>query len=318
MTAFGVSAGSASVHYHILTGDPMFDKAICMSGTGGTLGPLPFEDYQKAWEDMCRSFGLETARRSEQLEALRSKPAMDILQHYSTAAMGPMADGAVLPQGWNFDDKLVTRCRSIILGDTNVEGVILDGIAMSIKPDVLQHMIRETMSDADADNFCRQFDFRGDEQDWMSYRDSIRRFLGFMMFQFPNLRIAQTFNRTSQGGDAYLYHFEELSPFAGPTFGLSYHGQCALYMYGVENEALPASSKLVAEEMTSAWIAFAHDATPWQPYTEARIFMRYGPNGKSGAMTMEKDATRSYGCVSWTEAHFEEAKTLARKLLLRQ
>src|ERR1700712_2320498 len=43
VTAFGISAGSASVHYHILTGDPMFDRAICMSGSAPTLGPLPFQ-----------------------------------------------------------------------------------------------------------------------------------------------------------------------------------------------------------------------------------------------------------------------------------
>ncbi|KXL49577.1 hypothetical protein M433DRAFT_546973, partial [Acidomyces richmondensis BFW] len=37
VTAFGISAGSASVHYHILTESSIFDRAICMSGSAPTL-----------------------------------------------------------------------------------------------------------------------------------------------------------------------------------------------------------------------------------------------------------------------------------------
>jgi carboxylesterase type B len=315
ITAFGVSAGSASVHYHILTGDPMFDKAICMSGTGGTLGPLPLEQYQKAWDDLCQSVKLVGDSSEQQMATLRSMPVMDLIKHYSKAAMGPTADGRLLPRDWKFEQPLETRCRSLILGDTNIEGIILDGIAKRIQPEQLQQIVRDTMSIAHATKFYRYFGFTGSGQDWIPYRDSIRRFLGFTMFQYPNLRIAETFKTTSRGGQAYLYHFEESSPFAGPTLGVAYHGQCALYMYGVENDKLPPSSQRIADEMARTWIAFAHDHAPWTPYTEGCKFMRYGPKGVSSMMTLQEDETRKYDCVEWVREHQEVAVELARKLL---
>ncbi|KPI37534.1 Lipase 3 [Cyphellophora attinorum] len=143
VTAFGVSAGSASVHYHILTGDPMFDKAICMSGTGGTLGPLDPQYYQQAWDALCAATGLRDASAVDQVTTLRKAPVMDILQKYSNAAMGPVGDGVLLPRHWKFEDTLITRCRSIILGDTNVEGIILDSIARNIKPEQMLRTIQE-------------------------------------------------------------------------------------------------------------------------------------------------------------------------------
>ena len=52
VTAFGVSAGSASIHHHILSGRPLFDRAILMSGSAPTLGPLPFHIYEEAWQNL--------------------------------------------------------------------------------------------------------------------------------------------------------------------------------------------------------------------------------------------------------------------------
>jgi len=133
------------------------------------------------------------------------------------------------------------------------------------------------------------------------------------MFQFPNLRIAETFKAT--GGNAYLYHFEEHSPFPGPTFGMSYHGQCALYMYGVENDTLPKESRYVAEAMAHKWTAFAYGLGPWEAYEEAQRFMRFGPKGDIALKDRERDETRDYNYVGWLKKHFELVKKLAQTLL---
>lgn len=315
VTAFGISAGSASVHHHILTGEPMFDRAICMSGAAPVLGPLPFDRYEQAWKILCRKTDVEGEPPKRRLEMLRNIQPLEILRNYSTAAMGPMADGVVLPKSWTFEQLNRTRCRSLIIGDTNVEGIILDGLAKRMKPSQFQRKVRSFLSEAEAGEFSRLFSFTGDdEQPWETYRDSMRRFLSVMMFQFPNMRIAETF-KTSGGGDAFLYHFEEPSPFQGPTYGLSYHGQCALYMYGVENDALPVESQRVAGAMAEIWTAFAHGKQPWEPYTEAERFMRFGPNGKIELQARTSDETRQYGYVAWLKEHFEPVMKLTREIL---
>jgi carboxylesterase type B len=315
VTAFGISAGSASVHYHILTGDPMFDRAICMSGSAPTLGPLPFDRYEKAWQDLCQNSGIEAHTPKARLEKLRAMKPLEILGNYSTAALGPMGDGTVLPKSWSFEQSNSTRCQSLIIGDTNVEGIVLDGLAKKIQPSRFQQVLRSVLSKVDADEFCRLFAFTGDDQQpWQEYRDSMRRLLSIMMFQFPNLRIAETFKATG-GGDAYLYHFEEPSPFPGPTFGLSYHGQCALYMYCVENDALPAESQHVAETMAKIWTAFAHGVRPWEAYTEAECFMRFGPHGDIAPKNRKTDECREYDYVDWLKAHFEPVKKFTQLLL---
>ena len=133
VTAFGISAGSASVHYHILTGDPLFDRAIMMSGAAPTLGPLPFERFQSAWESLCNKCGVQDKSASGRLERLRALSADEILQNYSSAPMGGFADGQLLPTSWSFaSEQPKTRCKSIILGDTRVEAIILDSMSRNI------------------------------------------------------------------------------------------------------------------------------------------------------------------------------------------
>lgn len=315
VTAFGISAGSASVHYHILTGDPMFDRAICMSGSAPTLGPLPFEPYQRAWQDLCRKTGLEAEPPGARLEKLRSMPPLELLRNYSTAALGPMGDGIVLPTSWTFEQSNPSRCQSLIIGDTNVEAIILDALARRMKPSKFQRILRSALSEVVEEDFCRLFGFAEDDnQPWERYRDFMRRFMSVMMFQFPNLRIAESFGASS-GGEACLYHFEEQSPYPGPTRGLSYHGQCALYMYCVENERLPIESQHVAERMAQMWTAFAHGILPWESYSKAEKFMRFGPQGQVALKDRESDETRRYEYLTWLRDHFEPMRQLAQTVL---
>lgn len=315
MTAFGISAGSASVHHHILTGDPMFDRGICMSGSAPTLGPLRFERYDKAWQTMCKRAGLVEESPQERLEKLRAMSPLDVLKNYSTAALGPMADGVLLPKSWTFEQPNPTRCQYLIVGDTNVEGIIMDGLARRLPPSRFDDQLRSVLSSIECEEFCRLFSFSADDaQPWERYRDFVRRFLSVMMFQFPNMRIAETF-AAAGGSEAYLYHFEEPSPYPGPTLGLSYHGQCALYMYCVENGGLPLESQRVAETMGLAWAAFAHGITPWEPYVKSNQFMRFGPEGKIGLKDMQTDETRQYEYLSWLREHFEPLKELTQTML---
>lgn len=313
MTAFGISAGSASIHYHILTGSPLFDRAILMSGSAPTLGPLPFDLYEKAWKDLCDKSGVEDGTPAKRLERLRALSPEDLLQTYSKVVMGAVADGVLLPSSWRLEDaQPPTRCKAIIIGDTRVEGIILDRISRAIPLPRFRELIRQSFSATDASAFSTHFGFTSDGLPYEAYRDAMRHFLSVAMFHFPNLGIAESYG---QAGGAYLYHFEEPSPYPGPTFGLSYHGQCALYMYNNETETYPAPARRTAVEMARLWTAFAHGRAPWEAYPKARRFMRFGPEGEFAMKDVKSDEMRDYGYLDWLRGHFEPVKEFTQGLL---
>jgi hypothetical protein len=112
--AFGIGAGSASIHYHILTGATLFDRAIVMSGSAPTLGPLPLKLYEKEWQQLCTKCGIEEDDPEKPLKKLRTLSPEQIIGDYSTVAI---AGGMLLPSLWNLPERLpISRCKSIIWG----------------------------------------------------------------------------------------------------------------------------------------------------------------------------------------------------------
>ena len=310
VTAFGISAGSASVHYHILTGDPLFDRGIMMSGAAPTIGPLPFPRFQEAWESLCDKCGVTEDTASGRLEKLRTLSTDEIIRNYTSAAMGGMADGKLLPAKWNFANKQPkTRCKSIILGDTRVEAIILDGMSRNIPQQRFQELIQSAFSPADVKSFSTLFGFAS-ASSYEEYRDAMRHFLSALMFQYSNLRVAESYP-----GNAYLYHFEEPSPYPGPTYGVPYHGQCALYMYNNESDIYPPSGKNIARELAYLWTALAYGKEPWESYQKSKHFMKMGPEGECKMTDIKNDKSRDYEYVDWLGDHYESVRLFTQSLL---
>lgn len=330
VTAFGVSAGSASIHYHILSGQPLFDRAVMMSGTAGTLGPLPFHLYERAWQDLCTRHGTTDLNAADRLAALRALSADELIRTYSSRAMGPFGDGKLLPSTYDYTDpERESRCKAVILGDTRVEGIIFDFISQSVPQSELHNIFRKVMPDGqDYDGFCSNFGFatasysleQGNMPD-DAYRDAVRLLMSVGTFQFPTLRVAETF-ASKQAGQrtAFLYHFEENSPYPGPTFGLSYHGQCALFLHMNElaQPDFPAAAATTCRDMAAAWAAFAHGEEPWpafDPQHDKHAFMRWGPDGAHAMMTMKEDDARPYHYLPWVREHAQLLQKIIRALL---
>jgi carboxylesterase type B len=310
VTAFGISAGSASVHFHILTGDPLFDRGIMMSGSAPTLGPLSPAVHEAAWQQMVQKLGLESLSPSERLAKLRAMSPLDIIDNFSGAALGPVADGKLMPTDWDlFQPQALTRCKTIVLGDTGVEGIVVDSVSRNVSQESFHALVRSYISDPAG--FYASFGFASTPTlSSIEYRDAMRLLFSVVMFQYPNLCIAKSY-----AGPAYLYHFEEPSPYEGPTLGIPYHGQCAFYMYQNENEVLPASHKKTAVAMGRLWTAFANGRSPWEEYGVAERFMRFGPGGTSQLLDVKSDECRPYGYLEWLGKNWEETKALVQRLL---
>lgn len=311
VTAMGLSAGSGSLHMHILGGDPLFDRAILMSGSAPMMGPLPLEIFQAKWNILCQKAGILEDPSEKRLGHLRALSPDALMQISGSATIPPMADGKLLSKSWTLgDSQPASRCKEVIVGDSRVEAIIFDPLVRHIPQKLFNQIVSTAFAEpSDAEKFCKYFGFTSEEQPYEQFRDAVRFFLSTIIFHFPNLRVAETYS-----GKTYLYHFEEPSPYPGPTNGLPVHGQCAVFMYGNDKGAWPESAHRTSAEMAKLWTTFAHGKEPWAPYESSKHFMRFGPHGEHGLKTSGIDKIRDYEYLDWLRAHFEEASSLVFKL----
>lgn len=318
ITVFGISAGSMSIHLHLLAGHNLFDRAILMSGSGPVLSPLQKEPFQREWDRLCRRTGVDASTSSERLAQLRALSVQDILENTSTAALGPVADGKLLSLGWKYEDHVAdTRCKEIILGDTTVEGIIFDGLLKNL-PQVLFHKhVDEAFSPQVAGELYDKFGFSRQPQSEEDFLKAFRLLVGNTIFNYNNVGIAKASMSSDVWRDhVYLYHWDEQSPFPGPTHGLSYHGLCAMLMHLNELSSCPPETRKVALESARLWLAFAHGNQPWEPYFKSQRFMRFGPLGESGLQSFGSDTARDYRFQEWLGAHIYEVGPFVRNLVV--
>lgn len=318
ITVFGVSAGSVSIHLHLLAEHALFDRAIMMSGAAPVLSPLPMEWYQNEWSTLCNNAGIGASSPQERLEQLRQLEVSDILKLSSPGVMGPVADGKLLKENWKYEDNAPnTRCKEFIIGDTNIEAIIFDGLIKRLPQERFQQLVNDSFSSQLAQELYSKFGFSRDPQSEEHFRKAFRLLVGNTLFNYSHLGIANSSQNSETWRDnVYLYHFEEPSPFPGPTRGLSYHGLCAMLLHLNELDICPPSTQNVSREAARIWTAFAHGQQPWEPYSKEQRFMRFGPEGESSLQSFESDNTRDYGFQEWLGVHIDEVGLFVRKLVL--
>ncbi|KAJ5915871.1 carboxylesterase [Penicillium verhagenii] len=85
ITLAGQSAGSHSVHVHLLESDlggtkPLFRKAIMQSGAVGVLGPCSLERANRNWEMLHRTCDVHEEDIIERVNQMRQIPAGELLE----------------------------------------------------------------------------------------------------------------------------------------------------------------------------------------------------------------------------------------------
>jgi hypothetical protein len=180
----------------------------------------------------------------------------------------------------------------------------MDGLIRSIPQDVFEKIVRSLVHDAVG--FLHAFGFTV-SMDATAYRDAMRTWLSVGMFQYPHVLVANTFP-----GAVFYYHFDEPSPYPGSTFGLPYHGQCALFAYQNDTDEYPDEARKTAQTMGHIWTAFGSGEkdAPWEEYAVAGRFMRFGPRGRNEMHSWETDEVRSYPWMDWVKINYEDLKKL--------
>ncbi|KAG4431617.1 hypothetical protein IFR05_012910 [Cadophora sp. M221] len=318
VTAFGVSAGSASLHMHILSGTPLFDRAILMSGCAPTMGPFPLPLLDKSWSKLCQNSRVDALETYQQrLEKLRLQTPGEAMKNNGlSTTLAPLADGTYLPPSWKAGDAhLPTRCKEIIIGNTLVEAIIFDVLAKLLPQSIFHSKLLAAFPNPeDSNRFIKLFRFnfeQGKEMTAEGYRDTLRKFLSAVIFHYPSLKVAESFSSLSSETKPYLYRFSTPSPYPGPSHNLSVHGQCSIFLFNNDYDAWPPECQVISKGMARLWTAFAYGEKPWEEFaTSDSKVMSFG-NGEFGVRGIEEGDDEGWGredsTTGWLRVHFRAA-----------
>ena len=157
-----------------------------MSGAAGTLGPLPYPAYEAAWVDLCKSHQLESLSSSSRLSKLRQIDPMELASTYTSRAFGPLGGKRTsLPEKWTPESAVPrSRCKAIIVGDTNFEAVILAGLIRAT-PHTKLLTLADQHFGKDSPSFLTAFGLQ-DSITADAYEVAMTRLLSMVMFQHPS------------------------------------------------------------------------------------------------------------------------------------
>ncbi|KAF9429304.1 hypothetical protein BGZ76_001514 [Entomortierella beljakovae] len=136
VTAFGESAGAASIGYHMSIPDHhgLFQRAILQSGTAVTMAAGPAETAgQRRFNQLCRHFGLDKPEISaaEKIARLRKISAKELVKAGDGGKVGmftPTIDNILIKgdsREWSHDpSRYDPGLKSVMLGDCRDEGTM--------------------------------------------------------------------------------------------------------------------------------------------------------------------------------------------------
>ncbi|KAG0206104.1 hypothetical protein BGX33_007577 [Mortierella sp. NVP41] len=277
--AWGESAGSFSLHYHMLipAHHGLFDHAILQSGVVGTMpaGTIELEGqavFDKLLEELKIPADLDAL---EKVKRLRAVPMDELTQATETAfpimVYGPCHDGgkfmpSTMPiQTWSthissYDPNL----KSIMIGATRDEGsafaLAFGEPKLSRYPDIVQQFV--PVPDL-VPLFKSVYGVPKSDEDILQF---LTEFIGDMIFQYPIEQIVNTLLELKKDrGDGFQlvrYHYnvgltkmQEIDP----RLGAMHAGELPIIFGPPLSElALTESELRLSKEIQKRWIAFAY------------------------------------------------------------
>ncbi|KAF9541825.1 hypothetical protein EC957_002660 [Mortierella hygrophila] len=282
VVAWGESAGSVSVHYHMLIPAHygLFDHAILQSGTVGTMAAGTIElDGQRIFDNLLTNLGIPLDLSGpEKIKRLRAVPMDEITKagDTATASLGfkPIHDGGkLLPstmpiQAWaSLPSSYDPNLKSVLIGTNKDEGF---SFAMAYGDRNMTTWSQLVSKFAPSPQLLPLFESvygvpKTDEDVVKIAAD----YAGDLIFQYPNEQVVDTLVQLSkeQEGKFKLerYHYDvETTKISAlfPGCG-SIHGAELLFVFNppMSVAVLSETELAVAEEMQKRWIAFANQGT---------------------------------------------------------
>ncbi|KAF5709237.1 hypothetical protein FGLOB1_6012 [Fusarium globosum] len=259
ITAFGESAGSSSLAFHLSSNVPLFDRAILQSGTASAISPKPLADKEEEYQallDFC-GISVDDPQRLEKLRAVPTDKIVEAASSINKAAFSPLADKSFFPVIPNYLNhaKIISDCywvEAIITGDAVFEGYLFAHNLMAVRPEVFYQHVENALG---ADNANRVLEM-------------LCTLCGDVMFSLPCHILSKALWQS--GKKQYRCILSLRNPFPGSFFSgvLGHHFIELVYQFMTFMERLPLQRQRdVCVGFVRRWTAFAYGEEPWSQYT---------------------------------------------------
>lgn len=293
ITLFGESAGSASVHNHLLHGKALFDRAICQSGVANTMGPLPLNSHlhQGAYD------ALKKQLKVKDLKELRSVPPAELVdaakELYPGLPVSLSLDdsdlaGGFYPSKTKFNS-VPKFCKALMIGYCTNEGIIMAQALATLGSERLGKYLKTSGISAETLKSYGLDDV--ESKDFNSLIPALIEFQTDSGFKGP----AESVKANASPDSLFSYRLERENKWSSSPFsGEAHHTIDLLYLAGIplhyETED-PVTDKQISEKMIDAWVTFGNGGQPWSPYSndQAELII-----GRDGSFTTVTESVKSH------------------------
>ncbi|PVH68239.1 alpha/beta-hydrolase [Cadophora sp. DSE1049] len=292
ITAFGESAGSASLSMHICSAtEPLFNRVVLQSGTAATASPerdLAVKEEQ--YRQLLVYCGIDP-QATDRLEKLRKIPVATLvkaIEGLGVALFTPFAEKGLFPIAPSYFTQvmLFEKCSWVedaIIGDCLYEGYIFAGGLKLVKLDDFVHYFEKQLGRANATRILSAYRIEPgmDKNLFWTQLNTLAGDLTFSQSTHVLTRSLaadrqQLTNGASLKKKLYRYNLALRNPFPGsPFYGVAgHHFIELLFQFQTLLERYPTHRLCeISTDFSRMLIKFAVGEEPWSPYeaSEQRI-----------------------------------------------
>ncbi|KAJ5239076.1 hypothetical protein N7468_003695 [Penicillium chermesinum] len=329
ITAAGQSAGGASVVYNLHSHEPLFRRAVSISGTSPLMKGFPYEFHEEMYKKAVEALGLRDADPEDRINALLTMPDDELVRKIPvTIQTAPAIDNEVIHPGVshsvleNLDSKPLPGmewCQELLIGENEADSSILGWVPPHIRINPAARFtdaVNKILSSqpAVAHEILKAYNITPDTPDETAV-ESVFKFLGDIKFHAPALNFVHGWK-----GKGYVYYFNEGNPWEGPWKGRANHILEVFYLFQNFNEFLTAEQKQVATAFAHDVLKFCHGISPWPAITPGQIQTVFSARvyGPSQEGHVSRIAGRAFGGESMQRGIlFDSAAKTSWSLILQ-
>ncbi|OQE77540.1 hypothetical protein PENNAL_c0060G03466 [Penicillium nalgiovense] len=278
ITAFGESAGAASLYMHACSDVPLFNRVIIQSGSPSVVGIWSLGQSDAYYHHLLSYLGIIGATRTERLKALREVPVsrlIDYIRDNHVATMKPYLgpESEFFPQSqqpfWTTQGEILANCpwiHEIMIGDDSHEGLGLMIPLKDVSASQCISRVRTILGDESARCVLDTYEIYDGMDEGLFWQNAVIM-IGDLLMTEPTHSTAIAVAKSGRKR-LYRWQFGLPNPFHGSVFSYStgHHFVELMYQFMTLAGRLPTYRnhflRRQGEEMARSWIRFANGLPP--------------------------------------------------------
>ncbi|KAL6232491.1 hypothetical protein BDW75DRAFT_247123 [Aspergillus navahoensis] len=272
VTLSGMSAGAASVLYHLSSDHVLFKRAIVMSGSHFLIQPLPLDLHEANYNRAMVALGLSGASAEERIRALLETPGHELLSRLPPSVISvPAVDSDFVSEPPTFAKVMdpnvdVPRgrewCKELMIGDAQMDGNIFRVMMPGAEERCAERFIKilnTTLSSKPkiAEDILRRYGISTDIPDEQAF-SSILDYFNDIAFFAPTLATAAGWK-----SHAWVYYFNQGNSWEGPSKGRAGHLLDVVYLFQNFQDFLTPDEQALATRFAGDIFKFCYSKSAW-------------------------------------------------------